>query len=104
MLFLCGLYSANIVLIGNITGQIIGFDVIPQAAEEIDVPYKKIGKIMLLSIFLAVAWYLLIIFAVCYIMPQSAIVGEMNSQNGLVSAKAIEIAFRSPLMGKVLII
>lgn len=54
--------------------------------------------------FLAVAWYLLIIFAVCYIMPQSAIAQEMNSQNGLVSAKAIEIAFRSPLMGKVLII
>lgn len=58
----------------------------------------------LLSIFLAVAWYLLIIFAVCYIMPQSAIAQEMSSQNGLVSAKAIEIAFRSPLMGKVLII
>lgn len=82
----------------------IGFDVIPQAAEEINVPYKKIGKIMLLSIFLAVAWYLLIVFAVCYIMPQSAIAQEMNSQNGLVSAKAIEIAFHSPLMGKVLII
>lgn len=82
----------------------IGFDVIPQAAEEINVPYKKIGKIMLLSIFLAVAWYLIIIFAVCYIMPQSAIAQEMSSQNGLVSAKAIEIAFRSPLMGKVLII
>lgn len=82
----------------------IGFYVIPQAAEEINVPYKKIGKIMLLSIFLAVAWYLLIIFAVCYIMPQSAIAQEMSSQNGLVSAKAIEIAFRSPLMGKVLII
>lgn len=82
----------------------IGFDVIPQVAEEINVPYKKIGKIMLLSIFLDVAWYLLIIFAVCYIMPQSAIAQEMSSQNGLVSAKAIEIAFRSPLMGKVLII
>ena len=82
----------------------IGFDVIPQAAEEINVPYKKIGKIMLLSIFLAVAWYLLIIFAVCYIMPQSEIAKEMNAQNGLVSAKAIEVAFRSPLMGKVLII
>lgn len=82
----------------------IGFDVIPQAAEEINVPYKKIGNIMLLSIFLAVAWYLLIIFSVCYIMPQSAIVQEMTSQNGLVSAKAIEIAFNSPMMGKVLII
>ena len=82
----------------------IGFDVIPQAAEEINVPYKKIGGIMLLSIFLAVAWYLLIIFAVCYIMPQSAIASEMASQNGLVSAKAIELAFHSPMMGKVLII
>lgn len=82
----------------------IGFDVIPQAAEEINVPYKKVGKIMLLSIFLAVAWYLLIVFAVCNIMPQSAIIEEMNSQNGLVSAKAIEIAFHSPMMGKVLII
>ncbi len=82
----------------------IGFDVIPQAAEEISVPYKKIGKIMLLSIFLAVAWYLLIVYAVCYIMPQNAIIEEMSSQNGLVSAKAIEIAFHSPMMGKVLII
>ncbi len=82
----------------------IGFDVIPQAAEEINVPYKKVGRIMLLSIFLAVAWYLLIVFAVCNIMPQSAIAEEMGSQNGLVSAKAIEIAFNSPMMGKVLII
>lgn len=68
----------------------IGFDVIPQAAEEINVPYKKIGKIMLLSIFLAVAWYLMIIFAVCYIMPQSEIAKEMMSQNGLVDYFGIE--------------
>ena len=32
----------------------IGFDVIPQAAEEINVPLKKIGMIMILSIVLAV--------------------------------------------------
>ena len=81
----------------------IGFDVIPQAAEEINVPYKNRKDNAFINIF-AVAWYLLIIFAVCYIMPQSAIAAEMSSQNGLVSAKAIEIAFRSPLMGKVLII
>ena len=35
----------------------IGFDVIPQAAEEINVPLKKIGMIMILSIVLAVAFY-----------------------------------------------
>ena len=45
----------------------IGFDVIPQAAEEINVPLKKIGMIMILSIVLAVAFYALIILgAVSY--------------------------------------
>jgi len=44
---------------------------------------------MLLFIFLAVAWYLMIIFAVCYIMPQSEIAKEMMSQNGLVSVHFI---------------
>ena len=82
----------------------IGFDVIPQAAEEINMPYKKIGSIMLFSICIAIVWYLLIIFAVAYVMPSSAIAEEMNSQNGLVTAKAIEIAFNSPVMGKVLIV
>ena len=82
----------------------IGFDVIPQAAEEINVPYKKIGKIMLLSIGLAVAWYFLIVFAVAYVLPQSQIAQEMDSQNGLVTAKAIEVAFHTPAMGKVLIV
>ena len=35
----------------------IGFDVIPQAAEEINVPLKKIGKMMILSVVLAVVFY-----------------------------------------------
>ena len=39
----------------------IGFDVIPQAAEEINVPLKKIGKMMLLSIVMAVTFYALVI-------------------------------------------
>lgn len=82
----------------------IGFDVIPQAAEEINVPYKKIGNIMLLSISLAVIWYLAVVFAVCYIMPSDAMLAEMNSQTGLVTAKAMEMAFHSPAMGKVLIV
>ena len=82
----------------------VGFDVIPQAAEEINVPYKKIGRVMLFSIVLAIVWYLLIIFAVCYIMPSSAIQEEMDSQTGLVTAKAMELAFNLPAMGKVLII
>ena len=51
----------------------IGFDVIPQAAEEINVPLKKIGMIMILSIVLAVAFYALIILGVGYVMSPSDI-------------------------------
>ncbi len=42
----------------------IGFDVIPQAAEEIKVPLKKIGSILILSVVCAVLFYALVIVAV----------------------------------------
>lgn len=82
----------------------IGFDVIPQAAEEINVPYKKVGRIMLFSIVLAIVWYLLIVFSICYAMPQSDIAQELNAQNGLVTAECMARVFHSEAMGKVLIV
>lgn len=42
----------------------VGFDVIPQSAEEIDLPYELIGKLLMLSILMAVAWYMLMIWGV----------------------------------------
>lgn len=42
----------------------VGFDVIPQSAEEIDLPYQMIGKLLMLSIIMAIAWYMLIIWGV----------------------------------------
>lgn len=39
----------------------VGFDVIPQAAEEMNMPLGKIGKIMLITICMAAAWYMLMI-------------------------------------------
>lgn len=80
----------------------VGFDVIPQAAEEINVAYKKIGGIMLFSIAMAVAWYLLIVFAVAYIMPKDAMAESMA--NGLVTADAMARAFGMDAMANVLII
>ena len=35
----------------------VGFDVIPQSAEEVDLPERDIGRMLLLSVVLAVAWY-----------------------------------------------
>ncbi|MDD2980724.1 MAG: APC family permease [Hespellia sp.] len=79
-----------------------GFDIIPQTAGEIIVSFRKIGKVMVLSICLAIAWYLLIIFGVSNILPLSAIADSM--ENGLVTADAMALAFASPVMGDVLII
>jgi amino acid transporter len=42
----------------------VGFDVIPQSAEEVDMPFREIGTTLMLSIFMAVAWYIVVIAAV----------------------------------------
>ncbi|WP_017723890.1 APC family permease [Staphylococcus xylosus] len=42
----------------------VGFDVIPQIAEEVKAPSKKIGGILILSIIASVIFYLLIVFGV----------------------------------------
>lgn len=81
----------------------IGFDVIPQAAEEIDVPLKKIGKILVLSIVMAVVFYALIILAVGHVMSATDIASSQNG-TGLVTADAMGKAFNSTIMAKVIII
>ena len=81
----------------------IGFDVIPQAAEEINVPLKKIGKMMLLSIVMAVTFYALIILAVGYVLNHTEIGAAMGG-SGLVTADAMAKAFNSSIMSKVLIV
>ena len=81
----------------------IGFDVIPQAAEEINVPLKKIGKILVLSIVLAVAFYALVIISVGYVMNAADIESSMSG-SGLVTADAMAKAFNSTIMAKVLIV
>lgn len=81
----------------------IGFDVIPQVAEEINVPLKKIGHILILSIVLAVIFYALVIIAVGYMMSSDDIKISMEG-SGLVTADAMAKAFNSSVMAKVLII
>ena len=82
---------------------LFGFDVIPQVAEEINVPLKKVGRLMLLSIILAVGFYGLIVLAVGFVMNPSDIASSVE-QNGLVTADAMAKAFSSKTMAKVLII
>lgn len=50
---------------------LVGFDVIPQAAEEIDLPPRRIGQLLIASIVMAVVWYLLIELAVGMLLTDS---------------------------------
>ncbi|WP_164215846.1 amino acid permease [Virgibacillus sp. YIM 98842] len=78
----------------------VGFDVIPQAAEEINLPKKRIGQLLILSVILAVIWYIAIIFGVSMVLTPS----EMAASN-LVTADAMAKAFgSSQMMGNILVL
>ena len=49
----------------------VGFDVIPQAAEEMNMPLNKIGKVMVIAICMAAAWYMIMILGVALSGPES---------------------------------
>lgn len=78
----------------------VGFDVIPQASEEINLPQKRIGQLLLFSVVLAVVWYIAIIFGVSRVLTPE----EMSASN-LVTADAMAKAFGgSQMMGNILVL
>lgn len=78
----------------------VGFDVLPQAAEEINVPFKKIGKIIILSVVMAIVWYTMIIFSTSRAL-NAAEIGASN----LVAADAMKKVFwNSSIASKILIL
>lgn len=78
----------------------VGFDVIPQAAEEINLPQRKIGILLITSVVLAIVWYISVIFGVSRVLSPA----EINESN-LVTADAMAKAFGdSQLMGNILVL
>lgn len=82
---------------------LFGFDVIPQAAEEINVPLKKLGKLMVLSIGLAVIFYAMVVVAIGYMLTPEQVDASMK-ETGMVTADAFAAAFNNLALTKVLII
>jgi APA family basic amino acid/polyamine antiporter len=70
-LFVDGVSGIAIVLV-MVPFMFVGFDIIPQAAEEIDLPFKDIGSALVLSVLMAIVWYALIIFGVGLLASDSA--------------------------------
>lgn len=82
---------------------LFGFDVIPQAAEEINVPLKRLGRLMIASIGLAVVFYAMVVVAIGYVMSPAEIDASMQD-TGMVTADALAKAFSNQAMTKVLVI
>ncbi|WP_296701378.1 APC family permease [Algoriphagus sp.] len=79
----------------------VGFDTIPQAAEEADqsIPFKTIGSLILVSIIAAICFYMLLILSTSTAAPWNEILDEK-----LPTASAFEKATESPFMVKIILI
>lgn len=77
----------------------VGFDVIPQSAEEIDVPFAEIGKLLMISIFMAIAWYIAMIWSVSSGLPLAA-----RQASELPTADAMAALFNGAWAGKLLVV
>jgi amino acid transporter len=55
----------------------VGFDVIPQAAQEIRLPARLIGQVLVGSIALALTWYALVILSVAALLPSTGLSGTL---------------------------
>ncbi|MFQ3333383.1 MAG: APA family basic amino acid/polyamine antiporter [Woeseiaceae bacterium] len=77
----------------------VGFDVIPQAAEELKISFNRIGHTIILSILMAITWYILIILAISLSLDRQFIFSSK-----LPAADAATFLFDSRLMGNLLVI
>jgi len=77
----------------------VGFDVIPQSAEEIDVPFAEIGRLLMGSIALAVAWYVAMIWGVSVGLDE-----QSRQASALPTADATAMLLGGSWAGKLLVI
>lgn len=77
----------------------IGFDVIPQSTEEMNVPLRDIAKVLIFSIVLACSWYILMIIGIAVSLPPN-----MRAMAEVPVADAAAFAFKTPIIGKIMII
>ena len=77
----------------------VGFDVIPQSAEEIDIPFAEIGKLLMVSIAMAVFWYIAMIWAVSVGLSDAE-----RQASSLPTADAMTVLLGGSWAGKLLVV
>ncbi|MDR5901900.1 APC family permease [Halomonas icarae] len=77
----------------------VGFDVIPQAAEEINLPFREIGRVLMISVILAVFWYAFIILGTSLMLDPEAL-----GESSLAVPDAMQAVFQAPWAGNLMIL
>ena len=77
----------------------VGFDVIPQAAEEMNLPHRKIGIVLIISVLMAVAWYVFVVMAVSL-----ALTPEESEASSLATADAMGVIYGGGWASKLLVV
>lgn len=75
----------------------VGFDVIPQSAEEADVPPRKLGRLILLAVGLAMAFYVAVIWG-----ASRGLSGAELAESPLPAAAALAALFDSQPIGQLM--
>lgn len=78
---------------------LVGFDVIPQSAAEIDLPPNKIGRLLVISVACAVAWYVLVVFAVGL-----GLTTEQQASSTMATPDAARALWQQPWAGALLVL
>ncbi|WP_238949251.1 APC family permease [Mycobacterium sp. IDR2000157661] len=76
----------------------VGFDVIPQSAEEVNIPARQIGRLVVVAVVLATIFYLLVI-----VTTSSAMTASELAEVDIATADAFGALFGNDVMAKVLI-
>ena len=77
----------------------VGFDVIPQSASEIKLPYRVVGALLVISVFCATAWYVMIMLTAGSGLSAAELAGSE-----LASADAMAALWDSATMGNLLVL
>ncbi|MCP5178606.1 MAG: amino acid permease [Pseudomonadales bacterium] len=82
-----------------VPAMLVGFDVIPQSAEEIDLPPHLIGRLLIVSVAVAVLWYVAIAFSVALGLDAAA-----RAQSTMATADAASALWGHPWAGSLLVL
>lgn len=88
-----------VVVLLMVPSMFVGFDVIPQSAEEMNLPLRQIAKVFIIAIVMAALWYILIIIGISMSAPP-----EVRNAGIVPAADAMAYSYGSAIFGKIMIL